>query len=125
MVGDGDTADAMTQDFATYWESNASLAGGVLVYNTGRSLGGFISLLQEKKGALALPDVLITAVGTKACLLPLLPCPQTQASLLSAHAPPPVACQFQMLHDSVQACKCACLCRSSCSIMDTKAGGQP
>ena len=35
------------------------------VYNTGRSLGQFISLLTEKAGKLALPDVLITAVGTK------------------------------------------------------------
>lgn len=65
MVGEGDWADEKTQDFCTYWESNAALAGGVLVYNTGRSLGGFISLMQEKDGALTLPDVLITAVGTK------------------------------------------------------------
>ena len=35
------------------------------VYNTGRSLGQFVSLLTEKAGKLALPDVLITAVGTK------------------------------------------------------------
>ena len=65
MVGEGNIADGKTSDFCTYWESNAALAGGVLVYNTGRSLGGFISLMQEKNGALALPDVLITAVGTK------------------------------------------------------------
>ena len=65
MVGDGEVADSKTQDFCTYWESNAALAEGVLVYNTGRSLGGFISLMGEKSGMLALPDVLITAVGTK------------------------------------------------------------
>ena len=38
------------------------------VYNTGRSLGQFVSLLEEKAGKLALPDVLITAVGTKVAL---------------------------------------------------------
>ena len=65
MVADGAPADAATQDFCDYWEANAALAGGVLVYNTGRSLGQFISLFDEKAGALALPDVLITAVGTK------------------------------------------------------------
>jgi len=65
MVSEEEEADAATQEFCTYWESTSALAGGVLVYNTGRSLGGFISLLQEKGGALALPDVLITAVGTK------------------------------------------------------------
>lgn len=68
MVGEGREADTKTQDFCTYWESNAALAGGILVYNTGRSLGGFISLMKEKEGALALPDVLITAVGTKVTL---------------------------------------------------------
>jgi hypothetical protein len=36
MVGDGEEADAATRDFCTYWEDNAALAGGVLVYNTGR-----------------------------------------------------------------------------------------
>ena len=65
MVADGAPADAATQDFCDYWEANAALAGGVLVYNTGRSLGQFISLFDEKAGALALPDVLITAVGIK------------------------------------------------------------
>lgn len=48
-----------------YWEENSALAGCVLVYNTGRSLGSFVHLFQEKNGALALPDFLITAVGTK------------------------------------------------------------
>ena len=48
-----------------YWEENSALSGCVLVYNTGRSLGSFVSLFQEKAGALALPDILITAVGTK------------------------------------------------------------
>ena len=42
-----------------------SLAGAQ-VYNTGRSLGQFVSLVDEKAGGLALPNVLITAVGTKA-----------------------------------------------------------
>lgn len=66
MVGESLAADAATQDFCEYWESNAALAGSVLVYNTGRSLGQFVSLLEQKGGALPLPDVLITAVGTKA-----------------------------------------------------------
>lgn len=65
MVGEGDEADACTRDFGTYWEENAALAGGVLVYNTGRSLGQFQGLLEWKAGALPVPDVLITAVGTK------------------------------------------------------------
>ena len=65
MVGDGPEADAATLEFCAYWEDNAALSGGVLVYNTGRSLGQFLGLWQSKAGALALPDVLITAVGTK------------------------------------------------------------
>lgn len=65
MVGEGPTANAATGEFRDYWEETAALAGSVLVYNTGRSLGQFVSLLQEKEGALPLPDVLITAVGTK------------------------------------------------------------
>jgi hypothetical protein len=45
-------------------ESNAALARSVLVFNTGRSKGQLIWLLKEKP-MLAVPDVLITAVGTK------------------------------------------------------------
>ena len=67
MVGNGHEADAMTRSFTQYWEDNAVLRNSVLVYNTGRSLGQFTSLYQEKAGALALPNVLITAVGTKVC----------------------------------------------------------
>ncbi len=65
MVGEGEEADAGTREFCEYWEDNAALSGGVLVYNTGRSLGQFKSLWESKKGDLPLPDVLITAVGTK------------------------------------------------------------
>lgn len=65
MVGEGEAADLATRDFCDYWEGNAALSGSVLVYNTGRSLGQFISLMHEKGGALAVPDALITAVGTK------------------------------------------------------------
>ena len=36
MVGEGEEADAATAEFGAYWEDNAALAGGVLVYNTGR-----------------------------------------------------------------------------------------
>lgn len=72
MVGETAEADAATQSFRDYWEDSAALAGSVLVYNTGRSLGQFVSLLQQKGGALPVPDVLITAVGTK--VNPLSPC---------------------------------------------------
>ena len=48
-----------------YWEEHAALCGSVLVYNTGRSLGQIQSLLEEKRGIMAVPDALITAVGTK------------------------------------------------------------
>jgi hypothetical protein len=65
MVGETEEADAATREFCTYWEENAALSGGILVYNTGRSLGQFKSLWVSKKGDLPLPDVLITAVGTK------------------------------------------------------------
>lgn len=65
MVGNGHEADAMTHSFTQYWEDNAVLRNSVLVYNTGRSLGQFTSLYQEKANALSLPNVLITAVGTK------------------------------------------------------------
>ena len=66
MCGETEFADSATRQFCTYWENNAALVGSVLVYNTGRSLGQFVALLQEKGGNLPLPDVLITAVGTKA-----------------------------------------------------------
>lgn len=65
MVGDSAWADEATREFSTYWEHNAALCGGVLVYNTGRSLGQFTKLLEEKSGTLAVPNALITAVGTK------------------------------------------------------------
>ena len=65
MVGNGAEADSMTSRFTQFWEDNAVLRNSVLVYNTGRSLGQFTSLYQEKANALALPNVLITAVGTK------------------------------------------------------------
>ena len=67
MVGNGEEADAMTQAFTDHWEHNAVLRHSILVYNTGRSLGQITSLFQEKAGALALPNVLISAVGTKVC----------------------------------------------------------
>jgi sucrose-6F-phosphate phosphohydrolase len=69
MVGEGPEADAMTAEFAAYWEGTAALAGSLLVYNTGRSLGQFCGLLAAKAGALPVPDALICAVGTKVFLL--------------------------------------------------------
>ena len=69
MVGSSPWADEATAEFTQYWESTAALAGGVLVYNTGRSLGQFVGLWESKAGRLALPDALITAVGTKIFML--------------------------------------------------------
>eukprot|EP00884_Botryococcus_braunii_P004434 jgi/Botrbrau1/13992/Bobra.150_1s0004.1 len=69
MVGGNQWANEATREFCNYWEYNAALCGGVLVYNTGRSLGQFMSLHEEKNGTLALPNALITAVGTKIFLL--------------------------------------------------------
>jgi hypothetical protein len=70
MVSDsGDTEEkfwglSRTQEFQDYWENVAALTSGVLVYNTGRSKGQLVHLLGEKE-MLAVPDVCITAVGTK------------------------------------------------------------
>ena len=50
MVGEGEEADACTRDFAAYWEDNAALAGGVLVYNTGRWVGAQRSVFQLQRG---------------------------------------------------------------------------
>uniref|UniRef100_A0A7S0QZA9 Sucrose phosphatase-like domain-containing protein n=1 Tax=Chlamydomonas leiostraca TaxID=1034604 RepID=A0A7S0QZA9_9CHLO len=61
MVGD----DSATGTFRGWWEEEAVPRGGVLVYNTGRSLESFLKLLLDKKHCLALPDALISAVGTK------------------------------------------------------------
>lgn len=87
MVGEGEAADDATRTFCEYWESQAALAGGVLVYNTGRSLGQFVSLMQQKAGALALPDVLITAVGTKVLELTLSFCKLAFAAVLQHSCP--------------------------------------
>ena len=65
MVGEGEEADAATAAFTHYWENIAALGNGVLVYNTGRSLGQFQELLESKAEVLAVPHALITAVGTK------------------------------------------------------------
>eukprot|EP00873_Tetraselmis_striata_P021949 jgi/Tetstr1/442213/TSEL_030360.t1 len=69
MVGDTAEFDFYTDAFRVYWEDNAALANSTLVYNTGRSVGAVMGLLDEKQGKLAMPDVLITAVGTKVWLL--------------------------------------------------------
>lgn len=65
MVGDGPEDDAATAAFSRYWEGTAALCGSKLVYNTGRSIGSFLKLFEDKGGRLAMPDVIITAVGTK------------------------------------------------------------
>jgi len=67
MVGEMNATDPFesTRRFGEYWESNAALVGSLLVYNTGRSLGQFVHLIDKSEGSLPVPDVVITAVGTK------------------------------------------------------------
>jgi hydroxymethylpyrimidine pyrophosphatase-like HAD family hydrolase len=65
LVGDTPEADAATASFRDYWDSHARLAGGVLVFNTGRSIGQVMSLLRDKAAHMPHPDVIVTAVGTK------------------------------------------------------------
>ena len=61
MIGD----DAATAAFRDYWEREALPRGSLLVYNTGRAVDKFQELCQQKQHCLAMPDVLISAVGTK------------------------------------------------------------
>ena len=61
MIGD----DAATAEFRDYWESEALTRGSLLVYNTGRAVDKFQELCQEKQHCLAMPDVLMSSVGTK------------------------------------------------------------
>ncbi|KAG2492426.1 hypothetical protein HYH03_009369 [Edaphochlamys debaryana] len=67
MIGDMSSPDAFSSSerFTDYWENSASLAGSLLVYNTGRSLGQFVDLMKKCDGKVAIPDVVVTAVGTK------------------------------------------------------------
>eukprot|EP00798_Chlamydomonas_sp_ICE-L_P011612 gene11612-34319_t len=67
MIGDASAPDAFVSSkrFLDYWESNATLSGSLLVYNTGRSMGQFVELMRRCNGQVAVPDMLITAVGTK------------------------------------------------------------
>eukprot|EP00887_Chlorella_sp_A99_P001465 scaffold8.g1465.t1 len=90
MVGEGEDADGATAEFGAYWEENAALAGSMLVYNTGRSIGQFLGLLEAKAGALPVPDVVISAVGTKIFRLDTEGGTRSTASVLSLHlrAPP-------------------------------------
>jgi len=60
---------ASTGRFATYWEDRAALTGSFLVFNTGRSYGQVMGLLDHMNGTLPIPDAIITAVGTKIFLL--------------------------------------------------------
>jgi len=67
MFGDVNAHDAFDSSlrFQQYWNDNQALSGSVLVYNTGRSLGQFTGLLKHCGQRVAVPDALITAVGTK------------------------------------------------------------
>jgi sucrose-6F-phosphate phosphohydrolase len=66
---DDETALTSTGRFARYWEDRAALTGSFLVFNTGRSFGQVMGLLEQMKGTLPVPDAIITAVGTKIFLL--------------------------------------------------------
>lgn len=66
---DDETALTSTGRFARYWEDRAALTGSFLVFNTGRSFGQVVGLLEQMKGTLPIPDAIITAVGTKIFLL--------------------------------------------------------
>lgn len=61
MIGD----DAATAAFRDYWETQALTRGSLLVYNTGRAVDKFQELCQQKQHCLAMPDVLMSSVGTK------------------------------------------------------------
>jgi len=61
MIGD----DASTSAFRNFWEEKGLPRGGVLVYNTGRSLDSFMQLMKDKAHCMAHPQSLISAVGTK------------------------------------------------------------
>jgi hypothetical protein len=67
MIGDTAAADAFhsSERFVSYWENSQALSGSLLVYNTGRSLGQFVELMKRCDGKVAVPDAIITAVGTK------------------------------------------------------------
>lgn len=69
LVGHEPDTIGSTERFGRYWEDRAALTGSFLVYNTGRSLGQVIGLLQHLQGVLPVPDAIITAVGTKIFLL--------------------------------------------------------
>jgi len=66
MIGEhGDPAQyASSRRFRDYWESGPALAGSILVFNTGRSLGQVKELLRTQPDV-AQPDAMIVAVGTK------------------------------------------------------------
>lgn len=64
MVGD----DASTSAFKEWWDTHGRPSGGKLAFSTGRTLEQFEELEEEKKGLLATPDVLVSAVGTRVYL---------------------------------------------------------
>jgi hypothetical protein len=63
MIDDSDEGIRFAQDFREYWENTATLCSSILVYNTGRSIGQLTGLLEYRKGTMAVPDAIITAVG--------------------------------------------------------------
>jgi hypothetical protein len=93
MVGDTPEFDYYTDSFRVYWEDNSALANSILVYNTGRSVGAVVGLLEQKGGKLAMPDVLITAVGTKVSQCSRSPPRPNPGPLSSALAHTPSSCR--------------------------------
>ncbi|GFH15665.1 uncharacterized protein HaLaN_11934, partial [Haematococcus lacustris] len=69
MIGEhGDPSQyASSRRFREYWENGPALAGSLLVYNTGRSMGQVREMLKNVPDV-ATPDAMIVAVGTKVFL---------------------------------------------------------
>eukprot|EP00879_Flechtneria_rotunda_P013041 GHRR01013620.1.p1 GENE.GHRR01013620.1~~GHRR01013620.1.p1 ORF type:complete len:568 (+),score=192.54 GHRR01013620.1:869-2572(+) len=57
--------DDATYSASLHFHQYVAPAGGLLVYNTGRSIGMVEGLLAKKKGVMPWPTAVITAVGTK------------------------------------------------------------
>eukprot|EP00878_Enallax_costatus_P027127 GHUV01029177.1.p1 GENE.GHUV01029177.1~~GHUV01029177.1.p1 ORF type:complete len:269 (+),score=87.22 GHUV01029177.1:281-1087(+) len=60
--------DDMTYQLAQHFAQYLAPAGGLIVYNTGRSIGMVEGLLAKKSGIMPWPAAIITAVGTKVFL---------------------------------------------------------
>lgn len=69
MIDDNELSRRCAWDFREYWENTAALCSSILVYNTGRSVGQVTGLMEHQRDCMAVPNAIITAVGTKIFLL--------------------------------------------------------